>query len=340
LDLRALYSGKGIPAFHHVESTLVWLWSAWFDDERDELVVVDAFEGIRVVPCNTAVSPREGGSDEVLRALSNPSRDACSIGLQLALRYPLKDPGPLMAVPAASPDLELSVRAVVAQAAYGDEAACKRLVELLTGPKALGGPETVAAFEGRGPARDRALQELNVVDYAIEKLPRVLGAKAAPVLRTLVAKYTADAATRAFAALGKDGLSVLGEMILDASADQRQVAVEALGEIGDRGALPMLLKATKDAQAPVSHRAGRSLQKICGVNLAAELISMLQSGSPDADAILGYFCRHKHPPVVPVLIDFLGRATDKEAVRASLRFQTDQDFGTDPEAWKRGLEGK
>jgi hypothetical protein len=41
-----------------------------------------------------------------------------------------------------------------------------------------------------------------------------------------------------------------------------------------------------------------------------------------------------------VLIEFMGTAADKEAVRAALRLQTGQDFGTDPEAWKRGLEGK
>jgi hypothetical protein len=45
-------------------------------------------------------------------------------------------------------------------------------------------------------------------------------------------------------------------------------------------------------------------------------------------------------PVVLVLIDFPGRAADKESVREALRFQTDQDFWTDPEAWKRGVEGK
>ena len=63
----------------------------------------------------------------------------------------------------------------------------------------------------------------------------------------------------------------------------------------------------------------------------------------------GGFCRVRHPEIVPVLVEQLpkasasgfGRNTERRrSLLEALRFQTGEDVGADPAAWKAWLEEK
>jgi HEAT repeat protein len=321
-----LFPKVGVGVFQHSVSSIWWRTGAWMDDDNEEAVIVANGGRVRIVRLASG-DVREGGPEDIVRALDHPSAVARDMALDLVRDKKIVGVEPALVDLLGDADSARSTRLRVAVilAERGDLAGKDVLVEAAQSPR----PEGISE-------QDHA--------YAIENLPAVLGVEALPLLRKAMRGPATDAwhpAQLAFASLGEKAVPTLLEMLaeVEESPDYRGGAAHALGKLRSESALEGLLAAVGDENEYTANAAANAAIAIGGADCAAALVAHLRRGCTQDGRIAMFFEKVSYRDSIPPLIGLLERSNEDDFDRGraidALKFQTMEDFGGDVVSWRR-----
>jgi len=144
-------------------------------------------------------------------------------------------------------------------------------------------PERAAAIDSLAASKDVAgiVEAVYVANWRareglIEALARI-GPEAVPALATLARRHPkADAQRLCVRGLGQAGGAAARDSALTlATGPHRDLAAEALGQIGDTTAIPVLRTLLSDASPDVRRRAAIALSAVAGKNAVDALVPLL-----------------------------------------------------------------
>ncbi len=332
LTLARLFPDTNISdAFTHSVSSIWWLGGAWIDDDDGSAVIVANGGLVRVLDLATGET-REGGADDLVRALAHPSAEARNLALELIREKQVGGVEAALVRIVDNPETPTSTRLRVA-------------VILAERGDPRGRPLVAAA--AAVPLPDGVSKDDH--EYAVANLPVVLGEEAMPLLRDLMRGPAGDAwhaAQRAFASLEEKAVPTLLAMLAEAEAtpDYRGGAAHALREIGSPDSLDGLLAAVGDANEYTANAAANAAIAIGGKDCAEALLAHLVAGCTQDGRIAMSFEDVKYAAAVPALIDLLERSDkdgfDRGRAVDALQFQTGRELGDDVAAWKAWLRDK
>jgi HEAT repeats len=328
LRLPDLFDTKTIASFPRSTSSINWFRGGWIDEDTGAVVVVGIGRLLRVVRFDSEdVLP--GGPEVVLGGLRQLESRGLGLALELSVERNLAGPTARLLEILADEALTLKMRL--------------RAALLLA---RSGEPRGVAFFAitARASGEEAKRQSPSDRIFVLDHLAEVMGEKALPILLDLIVRDGDEGYGTAggIARFGERAIPDLERLLLGGLPHVRARAAGALGEIGSRRVMPLLLRAVRDEDEHVANTALNSAIEISGAEVAVELAALLEEGSTQDSRIAGYFEQVSCASAIPALVTALGRqpkgSYERARVLKSLKRRSGQKIGDDPEAWKAWLE--